>query len=323
MYAADDAKASAADWTLLSDMSGATAKVSASATGKYLKAVATSGSSTVELVSANPVIAAGSLEAAVQKLNDANKQITVDYSDKGGNVNDVLKAQLADLGFADVDVKVSEGGVSFKAEDAKATVGISDAQDKTNGDVTFFYIDPNDYNGYNIDGLRSADVVFELSRDGKTEYYEPNKTVQVAWDEARVQQLLDDAAEQVTIGYAAGDSAESATSNLTLPYRTGSKNKLEVTWKSSDNDVISPSGYGYSDYTGKVTRASSDRAVTLTATVSFVSGGPDGVEGSHDFAVTVKGDPEKDRCRQKGAAGKGRCSLYLRQHQVLRHRYGC
>lgn len=32
-------------------------------------------------------------------------------------------------------------------------VGISDAQDKTNGDVTFFYIDPNDYNGYNIDGL--------------------------------------------------------------------------------------------------------------------------------------------------------------------------
>ncbi|MFR7670662.1 MAG: hypothetical protein ACLU0O_08270 [Collinsella sp.] len=33
----------------------------------------------------------------------------------------------------------------FKAEDAKATVGISDAQDKTNGDVTFFYIDPNDY----------------------------------------------------------------------------------------------------------------------------------------------------------------------------------
>lgn len=122
-YAADDAKASAADWTLLSDMSGATAKVSASATGKYLKAVATSGSSTVELVSANPVIAAGSLEAAVQKLNDANKQITVDYSDKGGNVNDVLKAQLADLGFADVDVKVSEGGVSFKAEDAKATVG--------------------------------------------------------------------------------------------------------------------------------------------------------------------------------------------------------
>lgn len=303
-YAADDAKAPEADWTLLSDMSGAEATVSASAAGKYLKAVATSGSSTVELVSANKVIAAGSLEAAVQKLNNANKQIAVDYSTKGGNVNDVLKAQLADLGFTDVDVKVSEGGVTFNAEDAKATVGISDAQDKTNGDVTFFYIDPNDYTGYNIDGLRSADVAFELSRDGETEYYQPNKTVQVAWDEARVQQLLDDAAQKVVIGYAAGDSAESVTSNLTLPYRAGSKSKFEVSWKSSDGDAIWPSGYGWSDYTGKVTRASSDREVTLTATVSFVSGGPSDVKGAHDFTVTVKGDPEKVAADKKALQEK-------------------
>ena len=303
-YAADDAKAPAADWTLLSDMSGATAAVSASAAGKYLKAVATSGSSTVELVSANKVIAAGSLEAAVQKLTDANKQIVVDYSAKGGNVNDALKAQLADLGFTDIDVKVSEDGVAFKAEDAKAAVGISDAQDKTNGDVTFFYIDPNDYTGYNIDGLRSADVVFELSRDGKTEYYQPNKTVQVAWDEARVQQMLDDAAKQIAIVYAAGDSAESVTSNLTLPYRAGSKSKFEISWKSSDGDVIWPSGYGWSDYTGKVTRASSDRDVTLTATVSFVSGGPSDIEGTHDFTVTVKGDPKKVAADQKALQEK-------------------
>lgn len=303
-YAADDAKAPAADWTLLSDMSGAEATVSASAAGKYLKAVATSGSSTVELVSTNKVIAAGSLEAAVQKLNNANKQIAVDYSAKGGNVNDALKAQLADLGFTDIDVKVSEGGVAFNAEDDMATVGISDAQGKTNGDVTFFYIDPNNYTGYNIDGLRSADVVFELSRDGKTEYYQPSKSVQVAWDEARVQQMLDDAAEQVAIGYAAGDSAESVTSNLTLPYRAGSKSKFEVSWKSSDGDVIWPSGYGWDDYTGKVTRVSSDRTVTLTATVSFVSGGPSDVKGAHDFTVTVKGDPEKVAADKKALQEK-------------------
>ncbi|MFR6633228.1 MAG: InlB B-repeat-containing protein [Atopobiaceae bacterium] len=303
-YAADNAKASASDWTLLSDMSGATATVSASAAGKYLKAVATSGSSTVELVSANPVIAAGSLEAAVQKLNDANRQIVVDYSAEGGNVNDALKAQLANLGFADVDVKVHKGGVLFGVEDANATVGISDAQDKTNGDVTFFFIDPNGYDGYNIDGLRSANVGFDLSRDGKTVYYQPSKTVQVAWDEARVQQMLDDAAEQIAIGYAAGDSAESVTSNLTLPYRAGSNNKFEVSWKSSERDVILPSGYGWSDYTGKVTRASSDCAVTLTATVSFVSGGPSDVKGTHDFTVTVKGDPEKIAADKKALQEK-------------------
>lgn len=302
-YAADDAKAPAADWTLLSDMSGAEATVSASAAGKYLKAVATSGSSTVELVSANKVIAAGSLEAAVQKLNDANKQIVVDYSAKGGNVNDVLKAQLADLGFTDIDVKISEGGVAFKAEDDKATVGISDAQDKTNGDVTFFYIDPNDYTGYNIDGLRNADVAFELSRDGKTEYYLPNKSVQVAWDEAKLRDLLDGAAESLQIGYASGESADGVTQNVTLPYKAGSAKKFSVEWASSDTERLFVSGYSWEDKTGKVSRASSDRDVTLTAKVTVTSGDIK-LAGSHDFVVTVKGDPEKVAADKKALQEK-------------------
>lgn len=302
-YAADDAKAPEADWTLLSDMSGATATVSASAAGKYLKAVATSGDSTVELVSANKVIAAGSLEAAVQKLNDANKQIAVDYSAKGGNVNDALKAQLADLGFTDIDVKVSEGGVAFKAEDAKATVGISDAQDKTNGDVTFFFIDPNDYTGYNIDGLRNADVAFELSRDGKTEYYLPNKSVQVAWDEAKLQDLLDSAAESLQIGYAAGESADGVTQNVTLPYKAGSAKKFSVEWTSSDTERLFVSGYSWEDKTGKVSRASSDRDVTLTAKVTVTSGDIK-LAGSHDFKLTVKGDPEKVAADKKALQEK-------------------
>ena len=302
-YAADDAKASAADWTLLPDMSGAETTVSASAAGKYLKAVAMSGSSTVELVSANKVIAAGSLEAAVQKLNDANKQIAVDYSAKGGNVNDALKAQLADLGFTDIDVKVSEGGVAFKAEDDKATVGISDAQDKTNGDVTFFYIDPNDYTGYNIDGLRNADVAFELSRDGKTEYYLPNKSVQVAWDEAKLQDLLDEAAESLQIGYASGESADGVTQNVTLPYKAGSAKKFSVEWTSSDTERLFVSGYSWEDKTGKVSRASSDRDVTLTAKVTVTSGDIK-LAGSHDFVVTVKGDPEKVNADKKALQEK-------------------
>lgn len=302
-YAADDAKAPEADWTLLSDMSGAEATVSASAAGKYLKAVATSGSSTVEIVSANKVIAAGSLEAAVQKLNDANKQIVVDYSAKGGNVNDALKAQLADLGFTDVDVKVSEDGVLFKAEDTKARVGISDAQGKTNGDVTFFYIDPNNYTGFNIDDLRSAKVEFELSRDGKTVYYQPSKTVQVAWDEAKLQDLLDSAAESLQIGYAAGESADGVTQNVTLPYKAGSAKKFSVEWTSSDTERLFVSGYSWEDKTGKVSRASSDRDVTLTAKVT-VTNGDIKLAGSHDFKLTVKGDPEKVAADKKALQEK-------------------
>ena len=303
-YAADDAKASASDWTLLPDMSGSTATVSASAAGKYLKAVATSGSSTVELVSVNPVIAAGSLEAAVQKLNDANRQIVVDYSAKGGNVNDALKAQLTNLGFTDIDVKVSKGGVAFNVEDDKATVGISDAQGKTNGDVTFFYIDPNDYTGYNnIDGLRSAAVKFKLSRDGKTVYYQPSKTVQVAWDEAKLQDLLDSAAESLQIGYATGESADGVTQNVTLPHQAGSAKKFSVEWTSSDTERLSVSGVSWEDKTGKVSRASSDRDVTLTAKVT-VTNGDIKLAGSHDFKLTVKGDPEKVAADKKALQEK-------------------
>ena len=295
-YAADDAKAPANDWALLPDMSGAAATVSASAAGKYLKAVATSGSSKVEVVSANKVIKAGSLKAAVQKLDEKNVQLAADYSIKGANVNDLLKAQLEKLGFDDVDVKVSEGGVLFRSEDARATVGISDAQDDTNGAVTFFYMNPDEYTGYNLDQLRSADVVFELSRAGEeTEYYQPNKAVKVAWNEDELQNLLDEAAEQLVIGYGSGDTAESVTQNLTLPYKAGANKKFSVEWTSSDTDALFVSGYGSSDYTGKVARASSDREVTLTAKVTVPSNVSDGVKvtGEAAHAVTVKGDPEK------------------------------
>lgn len=291
-YAADDAKAPAADWALLSDMSGATATVSASTAGKYLKAVATSGSSTVELVSANPVIAAGSLEAAVQKLNDKNALISVAYSADGGNVNDTLKAQLKQLGFDGIDVKTK--AVSFGSTYEGAEVGISPADDKTNGDVTFFYLDPNAHNGYSIDQLRRASVTFELSRDGESVDYKPAKTVEIAWNEDKLQDLLDGAAEQLDIGYAAGDSAKSVTQNLTLPYRAGANKKFSVEWASSDKDALSVSASSWSDYTGKVARKSSDREVTLTAKVSVLSNVSDvKVTGGATHAVTVKGDPDK------------------------------
>lgn len=291
-YAADDAKAPASDWTLLSDMSGATATVSAFAAGKYLKAVATSGSSTVELVSANKVIKAGSLEAAVQKLSDKNALISVAYSADGGNVNDALKAQLKQLGFDDIDVKTKTASFSSSYEGAE--VGISSTYDKTNGDVTFFYLDPNASSGYSIDQLRRASVTFELSRDGKSVEYKPTKTVEIAWNEGKLQDLLDNAAEQLSIGYATGDTAESVTQNLTLPYRAGANKKFSVEWTSSDTDALSVSGNGLDDYTGKVARKSSNREVTLTAKVSVLPNVSDvKVTGGATHAVTVKGDPDK------------------------------
>ena len=290
-YAADASDAADDDWTKL-EVTGAKIQVPDAAGNKYLKAVAASGSSEVEVVSANKVIKAGSLEAAVQKLSDKNALISVAYSADGGNVNDALKAQLKQLGFDDIDVKTKTASFSSSYEGAE--VGISSTYDKTNGDVTFFYLDPNASSGCSIDQLRRASVKFELSRDGKSVEYKPTKTVEIAWNEGKLQDLLDNAAEQLSIGYATGDTAESVTQNLTLPYRAGANKKFSVEWTISDTDALSVSGNGWDDYTGKVARKSSDREVTLTAKVSVLSIVSDvKVTGGATHAVTVKGDPDK------------------------------
>ena len=290
-YAADSKDAADDAWTKL-EVTGAKIQVPDTAGNKYLKAVAASGSSKVEVVSANKVIKAGSLEAAVQKLSDKNALISVAYSADGGNVNDALKAQLKQLGFDDIDVKTKTASFSSSYEGAE--VGISSTYDKTNGDVTFFYLDPNASSGYSIDQLRRASVTFELSRDGKSVEYKPTKTVEIAWNEGKLQDLLDNAAEQLSIGYATGDTAESVTQNLTLPYRAGANKKFSVEWTSSDTDALFVSGNGRDDYTGKVARKSSDREVTLTAKVSVLPNVSDvKVTGGATHAVTVKGDPDK------------------------------
>ncbi len=285
-YAVDDDD----NATLLEGLTSAKTAVPEAAAGKKLKVVVTSGASSVDLASANTVTAKDSLAGAIQQLKNANKSLSVAYSAKGANVNDLLKEQLVGLGYSDIDVCVKSA--TFSSTDANATVGISTSTDDTNGDVTFFFIDPNVYSGYSIDNLRRASVTFELSRAGETVDYAPSKTTEVAWDESKLQSLLDDAAKRLSIGYSAGDSAESVTSKLTLPYRTGSAKKFAVSWASSDASAISVSGYGWSDYSGTVTRFAADRAVTLTATVKLVSGN-DSLSGSAEFPVTVKADPAK------------------------------
>lgn len=285
--------ADAADgqYTQLEGVEGASITVPDAAAGKYLKVVATSGSSRVETVFANKVIDRDSVDAVVQKLSDKNVKPAPVYGNDT-NLNSVLEAKIAELGFQGVTVKVDS--VQFVSTSDKATVGVSAADDDTNGNITFFDMDPNEYSGYNFDGLRTATVSFTLSKDGETASYAPG-SVLIPWNEDMLQQRLGNVAQQLTIGYSNGDNADAVTGKVTLPYRAGSANKYEVTWESS-SDQVKISGYGWSDYTGAVTRTASDRQVTLTATVKLLSnagGDSTSVTGAHAFDITVKGDPDK------------------------------
>ena len=285
-YVADSADG---EFTRLDGIEGEKITVPDAAANKYLKVIATSGSSSVETIFANPVMGRDSLDAVVEKLGSV--RLAPVYGEDE-SVNALLSQKIADLGFEGVDVRVKS--VEFSQTDAKATVGISSADDDTNGAITFFYMDPDDYSGWNIDDLRRATVTFTLSKDGQSVDYTPANTT-VPWNEDMIQQKLDSIAASLEIAYAAGDSAESVTGNVTLPHKPSSSTKYEVTWESS-SDQVKIDGYSWEDKTGKVTRTGADRDVTLTATVKLMGNmGGEGIKsvGSAAHVITVKGDPQK------------------------------
>ena len=122
-FAADTADG---QFTQLEGVEGANITVPAAAAGKYLKVVATSGSSHVETVFANKVLDRDSVDAVVQKLSDKNVKPAPVYGNDT-NLNSVLEAKIAELGFQGVTAKVDS--VQFVSASDKATVGVSAADD--------------------------------------------------------------------------------------------------------------------------------------------------------------------------------------------------
>lgn len=272
---------------------GAEVTLPAEAAGCYLKVVATSGASTVEAVSANPVVGNDSLAGIVAKLDAEDWRPEPVYGEDT-NVNDVLQAKLAEMGVDDVDVRVT--GVTFVNQNEQASLGVSTANDATNGDITFFFIDPDVVTGFaNYTQWRQLRLTFELSRDGETAAYTPGRSVNIPWDEARVGELLEEKAADLAIGFASGDASNAVTGNLTLPYKLSdgsgdTRGWSSVSW-SSDSDAVRISGYGWSDYTGTVTRTAADQEVALTATIGVVASDGPSTTIEKTFTVTVLGDP--------------------------------
>lgn len=261
------------------------------AAGKYLKVIASSGGTSVELVSSSPIIDADSLEGIAARLDDEGWRLELAYG-VDSNANDVLGAELAEMGVEDVTVRTTAVEVTNPNE--HAVLGISTADDATNGDITYFFMDPDDLTGFTgFTTYRTFTPTFELSRGDETVQFTPGRTTTMPWDEARVTEMLEaDAAEALAIGFASGDTAESVTQDMTLPYKLAGKSWSEVTWNSSDEESVEITGYGRSDYTGEVTRRSADAEVTLTATVGVSSSGGPEVAIDVPFEVTVKADPE-------------------------------
>ena len=293
---ADGQDFSGATWVPIEGATGADLVIPESVVGCYVKVVATSAkdglSSSVERTSTTRVLSKKSLETAAARLDELLFHPHPSYGVRE-NVNDIVSARLEALGYYGITVKAKSWRAS--KPDEKAHLGISTADDETNGDVTFFsYDDALSSSTHSFTSERQVSITFELTR-GAEAPVSYTATASIPWDRSAASALLNGVADELALGLAEGDSVDAVTSNITLPCKTGA---VWVAWASSDPEVIAVTGdVSWEDFTGVVMRGTDDAEVTLTATLdgSIIDTWDDTIADltlTKEFPVVVKGDAE-------------------------------
>ena len=216
----------------------------------------------------------------VERL-DGTITLTPEYG-RDTNVNTMLSAKLDDSSVA---VSVS------KVEEVYGGAGIA-----ADGTITYFFVDPNTtplvHNG-------SYNVTFALSKAGATETLQV--PVVIGWDVQRVRDAIsaEITSQLTTEGLcAAGEDPNLLTQDLTLPKVIDGKRWALISWTSSDPTAIAVSDKNqqtpdtlFDPYVGVVKTPAQDKAVTLTATVTFqlTDTQEQTITVSKVFYVTVKG----------------------------------
>ena len=220
------------------------------------------------------------LRKLVERL-DGTITLTPEYG-RDTNVNTMLSAKLDDSSIA---VSVS------KVEEVYGGAGIA-----ADGTITYFYADPNTtplvHNG-------SYNVTFALSKAGATETLQV--PVVISWDVQRVRDAIsaEITSQLTTEGLcAAGEDPNLLTQDLTLPKVIDGKRWALISWTSSAPTAIAVSDKNqqtpdtlFDPYIGVVKTPAQDKAVTLTATVTFqfTDTQEQAITVSKVFYVTVKG----------------------------------
>ena len=220
------------------------------------------------------------LQKLVERL-DGTITLTPEYG-RDTNVNAMLSAKLDDSSIA---VSVS------KVEEVYGGAGVA-----ADGTITYYYVDPNTtplvHNG-------SYNVTFALSKAGATETLQV--PVVIGWDVQRVRDAIsaEITSQLTTEGLcAAGEDPNQLTQDLTLPKVIDGKRWALISWTSSDPTAIAVSDKNqqtpdtlFDPYVGVVKTPAQDKAVTLTATVTFqfTDTQEQAITVSKVFYVTVKG----------------------------------
>ncbi|MEF2243794.1 S-layer homology domain-containing protein [Paenibacillus sp. IITD108] len=200
------------------------------------------------------------------------------------NVAAMLTTDLAAKGYGDISVAVKA-----------ATEVYGNSSIASNGDITYFYADPNSMRGL---WFGRYDVSFVLTK-GDESLDLKDVPVTIHWDVNEVKaamssQILSGVDETAILG--TNTDKNNVISNLILPKVVNDKKWALISWTSSDAGAIAISNENqgtadtlFSPYIGQVIRGAKDKDVTLTAAFTFqrTSAEPS-IVMYKTFTVTVK-----------------------------------
>lgn len=209
------------------------------------------------------------------------------------NVVDVLKAALKEKEYTDVSVTLKN------VTEVYGGAGISD-----DGTITYFYTDPNTAPAIR---MGRCDAVFTLALDGAE--LDVQYPVIIYWDADKVK----DAMRREILDHVTLAPDAPLTENLSLPKVIDGKMWTQISWSSSNENVLSISSEKqqtadtlFDPYIGVVRRGAADETVTLTATFAFmltndVTGSETPITLNKVFDVTVKalGEQQADEIRRQ------------------------
>ena len=209
------------------------------------------------------------------------------------NVNAVLQAALAAKGHTGITAKVK------KVEEVYGGAGISAEAGDANGAITYFYADPNTDRSV---WFGSYKVTFELAKDGVTYDY-ADVPVILYWNREQVKGTM---GKEILAKVTAetirdtNNDLQTVTQNLVLPKVVDGKKWTQISWTSSNEQVISISDQNqtsadtlFDPYVGVVKQGAADQDVTLTAKFTFqrtndTIGGEKPIVLYQAYKVTVK-----------------------------------
>ncbi len=212
---------------------------------------------------------------------------------KDTNVNTVLQAALAAKEYEGITAKVK------KVEEVYGGAVISAEAGDENGAITYFYADPNTERSV---WFGSYKVTFELAKDDVTYDY-ADVPVILYWDRGRVEDTMkSEILDKVTAETIrdTNNDLQTVTQNLVLPKVVDGKKWTQISWTSSNEQVISISDQNqtsadtlFNPYVGVVKQGATDQEVTLTAKFTFqrtndTIGGEKPIVDYRIYKVTVK-----------------------------------